>query len=363
MNRSSSAIEPRHLTIPDFSDADIWGESMDAIRSHFGPWGALLTFWQEIASSGNQKVLSPVDAKCDRTAYIEEHTNTSPRAQAPKQSYPMPLTKEELAMQGPCTTELEASKGPLNTEVTLEVTQGNHDTVSLAKDSREAPHLLVENALHSTSGSRASEADAFQHFDEEHIVEQQVPNSVTKDIREAPTKTNIREINDVETEEPQYIRPEISEPASGVPHPIQVHKTITKEQPTKDADTRDAGPKINRLLVAEGRLTEQQATKDAVGNTAREQVIPYKLEPGEDLSPLYNHKVEEINRESTELKKHSNHGREVCKGRRPRKRLRGIEGTLISKQSQNAKVTLLMYKLETVIIVSDDNNSNDKEIR
>ncbi|KAF2194983.1 hypothetical protein K469DRAFT_1680 [Zopfia rhizophila CBS 207.26] len=325
MNRSPSAIEPHHLTIPDFSDADIWGESM----------------------GGNQEVLLPVNAECDRTAHMEEHADISPGAQAPKQSCPMPSTEEELATQGPCTTELETPKAPLNPEVTLGVTQGNHDTVSLAEDSREAPHLLVGNALHSTSGSTASEVDAFQHFDEEHVVEQQVPNSVTEDIREAPMETNIRKVNDVETEEPQYIRPKISEPASGVPHLMQVHETITREQLTEDADTRDAGPEIDGLLVAEARPTEQQATEDAVGDAARERVIPHELEPREDLSPLYDRKVEEINRESTVLKKHSDHGGEVCEGWRPRKRLRGIEGTSI----------------ETAIMVDDDNDDDDKEIR
>ncbi|KAF2179158.1 hypothetical protein K469DRAFT_717428 [Zopfia rhizophila CBS 207.26] len=337
--------EPHHLTIPDFSDADIWGESMSTTDLNDYPWK--MDAVRKLPQVGIRRFLSPIDAECDRTTHMEEHANISPGAQAPKQSCSMPSTEEELATQGPCTTELETSKAPLNPEVTLEVTQGNHDTVSLAEDSREALHLLVENALHSTSRSTASEVDTFQYFNEEHVVEQQVPNSVTEDIREAPTETNIRRVNDVETEEPQYIRPEISEPASGVPHLMQVHETITREQLTEDADTRDAGPEIDGLLVAEARPTEQQATEDAVGDAARERVIPHELEPREDLSPLYDREVEEINGESTVLKKHSDHGGEVCEGWRPRKRLRGIEGTSI----------------ETAIMVDDDNDDDNTEIR
>ncbi|KAF2176752.1 hypothetical protein K469DRAFT_755471 [Zopfia rhizophila CBS 207.26] len=116
---------------------------------------------------------------------------------------------------------------------------------------------------------------------------------------------------------------------------------------TEDADTRDAGPEIDGPLVAEARPTEQQATEDTVGDAARERVIPYELEPREDLSPLYDREMEEIDEESTALKKHSGHGGEVCKGRRPRKRLRGTKGTSI----------------ETAIVVDDDNDDDDKEIR
>ncbi|KAF2174711.1 hypothetical protein K469DRAFT_109675 [Zopfia rhizophila CBS 207.26] len=343
MNRSPSAIKPHYLTIPDFSDTDIWGESISTTDLNDYPW----KMDAEIALGGNQEVLSPIDAKCDQTAYMEKHANISPGAQAPKQSCPMSSTEEEPTTQGPCTTELETSKPPLNPEVTLEVTQGNYDTVLLAEDSREALHVLVENALHSTSGSTASEVDVFQYFDEEHVVEQQVLNLVTEDIHEAPTETNIRKVNDVETKEPQYIRPEISELASGVPHPMQVHEAITREQPTEDADTRNAGPEIDGLLVAEARPIEQQATEEAVGDAARERVIPHELEPREGLSPLYNREVEEVNGESTVLKKNSDHGGEVGEEWRPRKRLRGTEGTSI----------------ETAIMIDDDNDDHDKEIR
>ncbi|KAF2195920.1 hypothetical protein K469DRAFT_744335 [Zopfia rhizophila CBS 207.26] len=78
----------------------------------------------------------------------------------------------------------------------------------------------------------------------------------------------------------------------------------------------------------------------------RERVILHELEPREDLSPLYDHEMEENNEESTALKKHSGHGGEVCKRRRPRKRLRGTKGTSI----------------ETAIVVDDDDD-DDKEIR
>ncbi|KAF2179154.1 hypothetical protein K469DRAFT_323102 [Zopfia rhizophila CBS 207.26] len=275
MSRSPSAMKPHHLTIPNFSDADIWGASMGTTDLNDYPW----KMDAGIASGGNQEVLSPIDAECDQTAHMEEHANIRPRDQAP---------------------------------------------------------------------------------------EQQVPNLVTEDIREAPTETNIGEVNDVETaqaKEPQYIRPEISKQASGVAHPMQVHETITREQPTEDADTRDAGPEIDGPLVAEARPTEQQSTEDTVGDVARERVIPHELEPREDLSPLYDREIEEINEESTAPKKHSGHGGEVCKGWRPRKRLRGTKGTSIGKQSWNAKVTLLMYELETAIVVDDDNEDDDKEIR
>ncbi|KAF2192060.1 hypothetical protein K469DRAFT_696106 [Zopfia rhizophila CBS 207.26] len=110
---------------------------------------------------------------------------------------------------------------------------------------------------------------------------------------------------------------------------------------TEDADTRDAGPEIDGPLVAEAGST------DAVGDAARERVIPHELEPQEDLSPLYDREIEEISEESTALKKPSDHGGEVCKGRRPRKRLRGTKGTSI----------------ETAIVVDDDNDDDEKEIR
>ncbi|KAF2189870.1 hypothetical protein K469DRAFT_683242 [Zopfia rhizophila CBS 207.26] len=166
ISRSPSAMKPHHLTIPNFSDADIWGASMGTTDLNDYPW----KMDAEIASGGNQEVLLPIDAE--------------------------------------------------------------------SEDSREALYLLVENALHSISGFTASEVDAFQYFDEEHVVEQQVPNLVTEDIHKAPTETNIRRVNDVETEEPQYIYPEIS-------------KLLTK-----DTDTKDAGLEIDELLVAKACLTE-----------------------------------------------------------------------------------------------------------
>ncbi|KAF2181415.1 hypothetical protein K469DRAFT_752882 [Zopfia rhizophila CBS 207.26] len=107
------------------------------------------------------------------------------------------------------------------------------------------------------------------------------------------------------------------------------------------------GLEIDGPLVAEACPTEQQATEDTVGDAVRERVIPHELEPRKDLSPLYDREIEEIDEESTALKKHSGYGGEVCKGRRPRKRLRGIKGTSI----------------EIAIVVDDDNDDDDKEIR
>ncbi|KAF2193598.1 hypothetical protein K469DRAFT_239033 [Zopfia rhizophila CBS 207.26] len=178
MNRSPSTMKPHHVTILDISDTDIEGESMGTTDLNDYPW----KMDAEIASGGNQEVLSPVDDECDRTAHMEEHANISPRAQALEQSCSMPSTE--------------------------------------------------------------------------------------------------------------------------------------------DADTRDAGPEIDGPLVAEARPTEQQATEDT------------------------DHEMEENNEESTALKKHSGHGGEVCKRRRPRKRLRGAKGTSI----------------ETAIVVDDDDD-DDKEIR